>query len=189
MTSPGLNVGDRKCALQRRVPRESTPEVAISREGFRGLRYGGDPPRLLAAAQRILGDQVRGVGPLGLGWQRRRGARASPRGWVSGGLPCWAGLVERRGAAAVRAEWGPSPPASELRTGTLGDLSDSCLIALLPTLRSFIHSFNSRVLSPQAGTWDLASDDADVVKHTALQYSEGDRYVNINVIRSIIVTL
>lgn len=137
MTSPGLNVGDRKCALQRRVPRESTPEVAISREGFRGLRYGGDPPRLLAAAQRILGDQVRRVGPLGLGWQRRRGARASPRGWVPGVLPCWAGLlVERRGAAAVRAEWGPSPPASELRTGSRGDLSDCP-----PPNPPFIHPF------------------------------------------------
>lgn len=89
----GLNRGDRKCALRRRVPRESTPEVAIAGERFRRLRHGGHPPRLLAAAQRLLGDQVRGSPRGGAGGGDSepglvRGARfpaGSPSSWSGAG--------------------------------------------------------------------------------------------------------
>lgn len=52
-----LNGGNRKPVAAAAGPGESTPEVAIASGVFRQLRHGGDSSRLLAAAQRVPGDQ------------------------------------------------------------------------------------------------------------------------------------
>lgn len=52
-----LNGRSRKCLAAAAVPGESTPEVAIASGVFRQPRHGGDSSRLLAAAQRVPGDQ------------------------------------------------------------------------------------------------------------------------------------
>lgn len=123
-----LNRGDRKCALHRRVPRESTPEVAIAGERFRRLRYGGHPARLLAAAQRLLGDQVRGSPRGGAG-----GGDSEPRLVRGARFPA---ALPPRGAAAARAGVGRRCPRGAAAGGRL--------IALLPALRSFIPSCRPR---------------------------------------------
>lgn len=112
----GLNRGDRKCASHRRVPRESTPEVATAGESFRRLRYGGHPPRLLAAAQRLLGDQVRGSPRGGAGGGHSEPGLVCGVPSPAGSLSSWSGGpragVDRRcprGAAAGRAPDYPPP--------------------------------------------------------------------------------
>ena len=140
---------------QPRGPGESTPEVAIASGAFSQPRHGGDSSRLLAAAQRVPGDQVR-VRPPGLGWGRRRGVSGLAAGLGSGLAPS-EGQPPRRGAVA-RATLGLSGArhCPRPRSTPTCAVSDGGPTALLLPLRSFILSFSQRAFSLQ--TRDVGSE-------------------------------
>lgn len=153
MASLELNGGNRKPVAAAAGPGESTPEVAIASGVFRQLRHGGDSSRLLAAAQRVPGDQVR-VRPPGLGWWRRRGVSGLAAGLRSGLAPSEG--QPPRGGAVVRAALGLSGDRHRPRpscTPTCA-VSDSGPSARLLPLGSFIlHSTSARSVY-RLGTWD-----------------------------------